>query len=581
MKFRTTLFLLVVVACLAGAIVWQTRKEESELEVELGLFEGADLNYVQRIRVDNLERSYNLRLERDASGLWFITDPIEYPANPGVVTALLQDVARAKALVVSESEQSARELGFTPPRIVLEVEESRPEGLRVHKVEIGATDLDGIRLNVRKDGRYLRTLVRLYSTLDRTVQDFRSLRAMTLSGDDVVEVHRTGRVQHELEGEFQDLELHAYRDGAAWRATAPWRALLGALDVGIVAYGATRLDVVRFVEDAVRDPSIYGFDVPEVRIDLKTGDGREETLLLSRSEVEGDWYAMRSDAPHVWSIDRESALRLMYPSESMVDLRFMRALRQDVQGLRLISEGGRVLRLARAGELWTVTEELPGGEPCAPLPGDARRIDDELARLEGLELRPLPEGGPRAEELELGAAIYLDIQGETLGGRLAPAGPLLPEGDGVLFQRTGDELLLAADAWLIELARSPASEFRSKSLIRLVETETRALRLTRGERRLDFVRDERGIWRARGEQQEAAELLALLDSMIYLKAESFLDAEAELRDPIVVQFDRFEGDPVRYTLGAGPESSTLAEAGGAFSTLRVADLYSRVAALFD
>jgi hypothetical protein len=576
MKFSTTLLLLVVVTLLAGAIYWQTRKEQAEHQVELALFEGVDLSRVQRIRVDNIERSYNLRLERDGAGVWYITDPITYPANSGVVGALLEDVQRARALVVSGEEAGARELGFTPPKIVLEVEEALPEGLRVHEVEIGATDLDGIRLNVRKDGRYLRTLVRLYTTLDRILQDYRSMRALTIPGDEVVEVHRTGRVQYELEDEFQDLEFHAYRDGLAWRATTPWQALLSAMDVGVVVYGATRLDVTRFVEDEVRDPAVYGFDVPEVRIDLKTGDGRGEILLLSRASIDGGWYAMRSDAPHIWALGEESALRLMYPSEAMVDLRFMRAMRREVQGLRLVSESGGELLLEREGEGWTVAERLSGGEISTPLIADAGRVEDELARLEGLELRPLPEGESRPREPEFRSAIYLDHGRESLGGRLAP------EGDGVLFQRVGDELLLLADAWLIELAQTPMSEFRSRNLVLLVENETRGLRLVRGERVLEYERDERGIWRLTAEEaEEAEELLALLDPLIYLKAESFLPAETRLADPIEVVFERFAGPPLRYVLGTDADSSSLAEVGGAFSRLRVADLHARVAAMFE
>jgi hypothetical protein len=589
MKLKTTLLLLLLLGLLGGAVWWQKRTELSERDVDVALFGGVDVSLVNRIRIDNLERSYNLRLERDGRGIWYITDPITYPAHPGVVAALLEDVAGAKALVVPKSEWGERELGFDPPKVVLEVEETRPEGPRLHAVELGAPDLDGVRLNVRKDGRYLRTLVRLYTTLNRNPADYRSLRALTVSGDEVLEVHRSGVVRLEPDSDEQDLELHAYRDGLAWRSTLPQRALLSALDVGVLVYGATRLEVSHIVEDEVRDPSFYGFDVPEARIDLKTADGRGETLLLTRAGIEKDWYAMRADAPQVWSLDAESALRLLYPSEAMVDLRFMRVPRKDVRGLRLVSAEGRELRFLRDAQGWSVARRLADGSRSTALVADGRRIEDELARLEALELRPLAElseaAVPGDEQLELPAAIYLDVEGETLGGRLGPAGLLVPEGDRVLFQRGGDDLLLVADAWLLELAGTPLDEFRSKQLIHLVENETRTLVLRRAERSLRFERDDHGLWHRVGESAEAKQLLSLLDSLIYLKAESFLGEEHTLADPIEVAFERFEGPDVRYVLGADPGAeagtASVAEVGGALSRLLSADLHARVATLFE
>lgn len=573
MNLKTTGLLVVLLALLGAAIWWQTRSEERDRAVEVLLFGGADPQLVDTIRVENISRGYNMRLERDSSGRWFITDPFRYPADRASVRALLEDVGGARGLVPGEERWTDAELGFDPPRIVIEVDERRPEGSRTHRVEIGAPDLDRVRLNLRVDGRHLRALVRLYTTLDHILDDFRSRRAMTVTGDEVLEVHRVGKVQFEVEEEQQDLELHAIRDGAAWRATSPWRALLAGLDVGIVVYGASRLRVQRFVEDEGAELGDYGLDYPLARIDLVTRE-RTEVLLLGRKGMGGAWFAKRQDAPYVWSIDPESALRLLYPTEAMVDRHFMRARRQDVAGLRLDPGAGAEVLLERAGEAWRVSAGGP------PLPADARRVGDELARLEALELGHLDQA-LRAELFArppvLPMEIRVEVGGESLGGRLgrAPGGELV-------FQRPGDDLFLLAPDWLAELAATPAVEFRSKQLLDLVENRLTRLRIAGAAGERAFTRDGRGLWHPEGEEREAEELLALLDPLIFLKAEGYPESAPELEAPLELVFEDFEGGETRLRIGAGTldgRPASLVEMGGVVAELQRAELHGELVAL--
>lgn len=589
MNLKTTILLLVVLGLLASAIYWQKGTEQSERDVDVRLFGDVDLSLVDTIRIDNIERSYHLRLERDSQGVWFITDPINYPAETGIVRLLLEDVAKARGLVVPENEQGEKELGFAPPRVVIEVDERRPDGVHTKRVEIGAPDMDRIRLNVRVNGRYLRSLVRIYTTVNRILDEFRSKRALTVAGEDVIEVHRTGRVIYDVEEEPHDLELHAFRDGFAWRATGPKRALLASLDVGVLVFGTSRLMIQSFVEDEVEDLAPYGLDHPLVRIDLKTGSGATEVLLMSQISVGGTWFVKRQDAPYVWSLESESALRLLYPSEEMYDRHFMRALRADVTSIRLVAGPDQELRLDRGPEGWVVREKLASGEYGAPLPADERRIEDELARLESLELEALPEDIAHPTPAELDAlprfkgGIFLEVGGESLGGQLGRVEKGELEQAGLLFRRTGDELLLVAEDWLEELVRTSADEFRSKSLVRLIENRITRLTVSSAESSRSYTRDKRGLWHPEGEDREATELLAWLDPLIYLKAEKFLPADAPLGDSLELVFERFEEDEVRLRIAPGEPldgaPTSVAEVGGVRSRLKVAGLYEGLAKL--
>ena len=75
MKKGTTFLLLVGVVLLALLVRWQTMREKDDLgAIDLPLFEGVRVERVVALRIDHVERGYQLRLERDARGGWFLTD---------------------------------------------------------------------------------------------------------------------------------------------------------------------------------------------------------------------------------------------------------------------------------------------------------------------------------------------------------------------------------------------------------------------------------------------------------------------------------------------------------------------------
>src|SRR5688500_3838004 len=186
MKKETTLWLLLALAVLGAAVWWQLGREEEDVgAIELALFEDLDPERVRAFQVDHIERAYQLRLERDARGAWYITDPMVYPADLAVVRLLLEIVATNRALAVPKLERDAAALGFEPPRAYFTVEEEKDGATVQHVLEIGQLDLDGRRVNVRRDGRFLRTLRNLDTALRRSVFDYRSHQAMQLAGEDV------------------------------------------------------------------------------------------------------------------------------------------------------------------------------------------------------------------------------------------------------------------------------------------------------------------------------------------------------------------------------------------------------------
>lgn len=588
MKKQTTFLLLFLVFGVAAAVWWQRGREEADLgAIDVPLFEGVRPERIKALRIDHLERGLALRLERDARGAWYITDPILYPADLSVVGVLLEVIGQSRALQVPEVERDAGELGLEPPRAIFIAVEEVGGTTVEHRVELGHLDLDGQRLNVHKDGRFLRILRKLDTTLKRSVNDFRSRRVMEIDPAAVVELNRTGEHQPAIEDMPVPLRLSAIRDGSAWRSLVPHEALLDPLDVGVILYGAAALQVDTFVDDAPVSLAEYGLDEPEIRIELGTADGSREALRVSRSGFGGSWYACREHEPHVFGLTQEDVQRLVLPFEQLLDRSIARFAREDVQVLRLECDE-RAVRIERAGAGWTVSESLAGESGAStPRPAEAARVEKLLSELEHAELADFrlhstfPADAPRR-------GVYVELASATIGGRI---GPPAPESDGLqlfLFERLGDGIVALAQPALSGLACTPAAELRALELVSLLEVDLTGLTVRRGEAVLRYARADRGRWSRGGEEAEAAELFPVLDPLIFLRAREHLGESTEpLADPIEVVFERRDGSVLRFFVGlftpSEPEGEprAVADFEGARSLLEVADIHERLRALFE
>ena len=98
---KGTLFVLGALVLALGCLwLWKEREIASggpALE-EYPLCPGLALERVRALRIDHLEKGFQIKLERDAAGRWFMTDPVAYPAQVSLVRALLQGLEAAAAI---------------------------------------------------------------------------------------------------------------------------------------------------------------------------------------------------------------------------------------------------------------------------------------------------------------------------------------------------------------------------------------------------------------------------------------------------------------------------------------------------
>lgn len=581
MNGKTTLLLLALLALLAGGAWFQLKEEKHSEMIEQSLFEGLVPGRMKSIRVENLRRNTQMSFEAQPDAGWMMTDPLHYPADRALIRNLVENIISAKGLAVPANERGSQELGFEPPRAVLEIDQLEEDGeLVTFKLEIGAEDLNRNLMNVRVEGVYLRALSSLYVPIDLGVEEFRSRAPLSISPRSVVEIQRSGKVKYSVNDEPNDLELVAIRDSNRWYSNTPIQMALDSFHVGFLISGATSMEVEAFVEDNCTNFHPYGLADPVCRLELKLGGDRSETLLIGRLGDKMPWHMTREGTPYVWKIRDTDALRLLMPAEGMVDLKFMHILRDDIRGLKL-RQGDRETSLARGEQGWTVQAGSSNGAGATLQMADQRKVEDALARLEQLEFTHDEElaiygtGGLGPGFEPLGAIEVLELDGSQGGeyGRV-------PGRDGLYFLRFGDDLPLVAPAWFEELAQGQVADYRSLQLTRFTEGDLASIlfRSAEGERR--FVRDNRGLWHPEGEEREATELLPMLDSMIYLKARDFPAKEVSVVGGVDVVFTTHGGVSTEFRIEGDGKGRSLARLGGSQALLKRDDLYEALLALW-
>lgn len=554
MHGRTAILMLAVVGGLAGGVYWQLQREEANaITGDRELVPGIEEGRVVRLRVDNLERSVQVTLERDDVGRWALVDPIAYPASTPLIGQLLERVITQRAYPVSDPDLA--QLSLDPPRAVLEIEQD-VGGERVrNRIEIGAADLDGQHAFVRVDGTVLRTLRSLDAVLDSDLPAWRSNSLFQgISPYSVVELHRRGAIALEPGAEPYDLTLDLI-DNGGWRATAPERALIDPVAASLIVTNLVYARTTAFSDDAPGDLKYYGLDPAPVAFSFTTADARTLSLRLAPHANGGAWWCAVDGVPHIYRIDEEVVLMLLTPLDALVTRDVVRVARDRITAVRLSGEGREVL-LEAGPRGWFVSGVSDAGEVLEQAHADRGLVEDLLGEIERQRVLALLPGVELPEQRKQG--LWIETDGITLGGSIGPLHTTPDGGTGALFQRDGDGLVTLVDERLLEIVRTDPAALRSKALVGVDETDVARIELTTSAGERVYVRTSKGRWSRQGTEVEARAFVPTVDRLLGLAAEQYLPSTEGFGPvaPIRVVIKRTAGSEVAYTL-----DGTTGEAG--------------------
>ncbi|MEZ6013748.1 MAG: DUF4340 domain-containing protein [Planctomycetota bacterium] len=581
MSRLTTLFLLVGVIAL-GVFAYRQARFEAEQpteEVE-ALFKGVDPARVTALRFENLERSLHARIERDARGAWFLTDPLAYPAAPEFVEQAFEVLRQNLAGPVPAALEDRAAAGLEPVRGFMEAEETLDDGrIRRTRVSCGAVDLDGMRVFALRTvsfagealpeagaGRTLRTMRNLETLLERDLSDMRSKRLFRVDPSVVVEVARRGRIF--LPDASPSVDWTAQAEGAGWKMYTPIRA---GVDADIMVPFTRRLAslrAARFVTDLPKaDLAQYGLAPAWFSVSLRDRRGAESVVEFGQ-DAEHNTYARHPGLPHVYEVAPRDWNVLVEGVDNLVEFmerEFVRVRRDQIADV-VIENGQRQTKLLRDRDgRWSVAERPEGeAEFRLAVPAEPAAVERLLTRIENdLKLTYLfhldaatlfPRASEGAAPERLGGIWVTPVGDHRYGGWIGPAVTSTAGTELQAFLREDEGVVAGLDPLVLEVLAEDASSFLRRIVWDVEEVQLRELTLTHGERMKRYVRGDGFTWRPSDADVPARELRQLLDSILFLKADGEVAPadRTELLDPVRIDLVDVNGAKVTAELGLNP-----------------------------
>jgi hypothetical protein len=239
---------------------------------------GAEATDIRSLEISG-EKS-DIALAKRSDG-WFITKPIEWPANPAAVNRILNDLQLLEHETsfyvrdLAKNGQSLADYGLEKPKLRVSFTTGEP-GLQNTRpptvLQVGAATADGRRLYLLSpDGERIHVVNP--SIANSLAMSFDELRADSVFTIQVFEA-RSLNLQTAAPA---SLRIRVRNDGGRWSFETPNNARANKTATELAINGLKRLHVKSFVRD--NPPALLPSEKPSLRISLE-GNNRRETLIL-------------------------------------------------------------------------------------------------------------------------------------------------------------------------------------------------------------------------------------------------------------------------------------------------------------
>ncbi len=369
--------------------------------------------------------THRLALEKRGD-TWFVTHPIEWPANPNAVNRIVNDLqfleheTSFQVRDLEKNGQSLADYGLDQPKLTVafssgssaepETQSSKPET----ELQLGDTTKDGIRLYVLSPD-HSRIHVVNQSLARSLALTFEELHADALFTIPVFEA-RSLNLQTPPPA---TLRVRLRRDGSRWTFEAPISARASKNATELAINGLNALRVRSFITE--NPPAPLPSDRPELRVSLE-GNGRRETLLLgaaigptaaptgAAASPDIEYYAQLEGRDAVFTVSIPAALKSVL-DRAQVTLRETRILDFDpraVTSVTLAAPGQPPVTLQRLetgpqpadSAAWQIVLRGDGTQGPQTLTAERSAVTRLLEQLSLLAAQRFESDAPRDADLE-------------------------------------------------------------------------------------------------------------------------------------------------------------------------------------
>ncbi|MEO6873657.1 MAG: DUF4340 domain-containing protein [Opitutaceae bacterium] len=601
MRTKVTLILLFLNVALFFFIFKVERRwlHDDSLKIARENVLGPEAADIRALKITGGNPVHTLALAKRGEA-WFVTAPLEWPANPAAVNRILTELQFLKhetSFKVSElanNGQSLADYGLDKPHLTIAISSGDPvEHPQPTLLRIGDMTKDGLRLYVLSpDGEIIHVVSQsLARSLGLTADDLRTDALFTIP------VFEARSLNLQTAGPAS-LRIRLRRDGSRWSFETPIIARASKTATELAINGLNALRVASFITS--NPPATLPSANPSFRITLE-GNNRRETMILG-APVHPDAPAGRGFTEYYAQLEgRDALFTVKIPSgpgelmdnlrNAQVSLRETRILDFDAPAVTAVtltapnqpqlilqrletgtqSPDSSAWQIVRRGETTVAPQTQPADRATV------QRLLEELSRLSATDFK---SDAPTAADLESwgfnrpereafitlgGGTAPLSVQFGTdakhnVYARLGPIGPDASPGSSIYAVDAGilRELPVAPRAWRDRLLRELPPGARLTALKLTDLTNDRVL--------LSVTLDEAGRPPAGTKNAEA--VATVLAQLRTLRAKEFiLD---QFADKVSVAG---EERPWRYRLEA---TATLVGGAGEQTSVTTLFLTSRV-----
>jgi hypothetical protein len=405
MRSKVTLVLLFLNVALFFFIFYFERDwriEHASLEARRRVL-GPEAADITSLDVTGAAPGTGFSLER-RNDSWFITRPVDWPANPNAVSGILNELQLLEHETsfstkdLAKNGQKLSDYGLDQPKLTVSFTSGEAAGGKTTVLRIGDTTKVGNHLYLLSpDGERIHVV-------DRSLADSLSIAFDDLRSDVVFSIPVFEARSLSIQAAAPSgVRVRLHREGSRWSFETPViaRASTSITELAINALGALR--VKAFVTQSA--PSAAA----PLRVTLE-GNNRHETLFIGgAADGDGDFFAQLEGRPAVFTV--------LIPEQLMTTLRSAQNELRDrhvldfdagaVTSVALSAPNQPELSLQRLesgpgghGAGWQVVRRGVGSLGPQTLPADPAAVQRLLEQLETLTAREFQSDAPTDADLE-------------------------------------------------------------------------------------------------------------------------------------------------------------------------------------
>jgi Domain of unknown function (DUF4340) len=433
MKQRGLIVAAIILAALTGALYWSdhhkpadTTQVTADAPVKILAVKDADIaKFV--LQKNGAEQ---VGLERNGAGQWQITSPTSLPADQSAVSSLLGTFSSLSAeRVVEDKASSLAPYGLDPPKLEVDLTEKQNQ---TQKLLLGDETPAGNGMYAKLDGDPRVFTIPKYdqTSIDKTANDLRDKRLLTLNSDKVSQVDLVAKKQ----------EIAFGRNKDEWQIVKPrpLRADSSEVDALVRALTDARMEV-----DAADDPkknvSLFASATPLATAKLTADSGTQELQVRKNKE---DYYAKSSAVEGVYKVPATLGQAVDKNLEDFRNKKVFDLGSGDPNKIE-IHDSSKTYSFTRSGDDW-----WSGSAKKM----DATAVDGLIENIRGLSAIKFVDSGF--------AAALIDITITSDEGKRVEKVAISKVGDNYVAKRENEPALYELDAKTIDDLKKSAEDVK-------------------------------------------------------------------------------------------------------------------------